>query len=230
MAAPLPTATKLITFDTYGTLIDWDTALREYTASLLTAKGSDLDPAAFHHSWYFDHALPAVSGPFMLYRDLLQTSLHDTLIAYGIEVEPTDGADVGDAMAEAEPFPDAVEALGNLANYAPLATISNSQADIITHSVKKLGDPFTYVFTGEVVQHYKPHPALFELVLNKAGVAPENTIHIAQSQYVDLPQSVPMGLATVWINRHHQTLQPGIPAPTLELHDLVDVTTNIGLT
>ena len=65
MAAPLPTRPKMFTFDTYGTLIDWDGALRVYIADLLRAKGSDLDPADFHRTWYMHYALPAVSGPFM---------------------------------------------------------------------------------------------------------------------------------------------------------------------
>ncbi|MEO3839813.1 HAD-IA family hydrolase [Streptomyces sp. B22F1] len=67
--------------------------------------------------------------------------------------------------------------------HAPLATISNSQRDIIDVSVRKLGDPFTYVFTGEAVGAYKPHRALFELVLGRAGVEPHEAVHVAQSQY-----------------------------------------------
>ncbi len=229
MAAPLPSRPKLFTFDTYGTLIDWDSALREYIADLLRAKGSDLDTRAFHHEWYFGFALPAVSGPFLIYRELLTTTLQQALRAAGVDVDPADAADVGDAMAAAQPFPDAVESLGQLAEYAPLATISNSQADIISESSRKLGNPFTYIFTGEVVKHYKPHQALFDLVLASAGAAPADTIHIAQSQYVDLPRSVPMGMATVWVNRHHQDLEPGTPAPTIEVHDMVDLDRRIGL-
>ncbi len=229
MAASLPFQPKLFTFDTYGTLIDWDGALREYIAALLRRKGSELDPTAFHRDWYLQYALPAVSGPFMSYRRLLSTTLHRGLTEAGVDVDLVDVADVGDAMAEAEPFPDAVESLAELAEHAPLATISNSQADIISCSVAKLGNPFTHVFTGEVVEHYKPHRALFDLVLKAEGVQPAEVVHIAQSQYVDLPRSVPMGLATVWVNRHHQALEPGTPAPTLEVFDMVKLADRLGL-
>jgi 2-haloacid dehalogenase len=214
MAAALPEAPRLITFDTYGTLIDWDTALRAHVGKLV----EDVD--AFHERWYTGYALPAVSGPFQLYRDLLKNTMAAALAEADVVVEPDELDALGDIMAQAEPFPDAVAVLAEVGRHAPLATISNSQADIIEVSARKLGHPFTYVFTGEVVRAYKPHPALFELVLERAGVAPHEAVHVAQSQFVDLPRSVPMGIPTVWINRKGQQRQPGIPAPTSELPDL----------
>jgi 2-haloacid dehalogenase len=229
MAAPLPAAPKLITFDTYGTLIDWDSALRRYVADLLTRHDSHQDAASFHHTWYYEYALPALSGRFQIYRELLSTTLQAALAAIDVSIDDDEAAGIGDAMAAAEPFSDSVEALGVIRQHAPLATISNSQHDIIEHSVRKLGSPFTYVFTGEDVQSYKPNPELFELVLERGGAAPQDIVHVAQSQYVDLPQSVPMGMPTIWINRHHQTRQPHVPEPTLTLHDLTGLPPALGL-
>jgi 2-haloalkanoic acid dehalogenase type II len=218
MAAPLPETPRLITFDTYGTLIDWDTALRTHVEKLFAANGIQLDVRTFYERWYYGHALPAVSGPFQLYRDLLTNTMAAALAEADVAaVEPDD---LGDVMAQSEPFPDAVAVLAELKAQVPLATISNSQRDIIEVSAHKLGDPFTYVFTGEVVEAYKPDPALFELVLQRAGVQPHEVVHVAQSQFVDLPRSVPMGIPTVWINRQGQDLAPGTPAPTAELPDL----------
>lgn len=229
MAAPLPQRPKLITFDTYGTLIDWDAALRDYMRALLARKGVELDVSSFHRDWYHEYALPAVKAPFMPYRELLRTTLRAALEASGVQLDANDGADIGDAMAAAEPFPDAVQVLAQLAAHVPLGTISNSQHDIISYSSKLLGEPFTYIFTGEDVRAYKPDAALFELVLARAGVQPDEAVHVAQSQYVDLPRSVPMGLATIWVNRQGQKLQPGTPEPTLELPDLTDLPSVVGL-
>lgn len=229
MAAPLPAVPRLITFDTYGTLIDWDSALRSQVRKLVAVSERVVDVDGFYQRWYYDHALPAVSGPFLLYRDLLRTTMATALAEAGVTVDDGELEALGDVMAAAEPFPDSVEVLGVLGRHVPLATISNSQRDIIESSARKLGDPFTHVITGEEVGSYKPHPALFELVLERAGVRPADVVHIAQSQYVDLPRSVPMGIPTVWINRQGQRLRPETPAPTAELPDLRGLPQLLGL-
>lgn len=127
MAAPLPAAPKLITFDTYGTLIDWDSALRRYVVDLLTRHGSNQDAASFHYTWYYEYAVPTLSGRFQIYRELLSTALQAAFAATDVSISDDEAAGIGDAMAAADPFSDSVEALGVLRQHAPLATISNSQ-------------------------------------------------------------------------------------------------------
>ncbi|MEO3756529.1 HAD-IA family hydrolase [Streptomyces sp. B6B3] len=229
MAAPLPAAPRLITFDTYGTLIDWDSALRGHLARLFAAEGVDLDVATFYERWYHGHALPALAGPFQLYRDLLRTTMAAALAEAGTAVAPAGLDALGDVMADADPFPDTVAVLAAARRHVPLATISNSQRGILRTSARRLGDPFTHAFTGEVVRAYKPDRALFDLVLTSAGVLPHEVVHVAQSQYVDLPRSVPMGIPTVWINRQGQTLRPETPPPTAELPDLSGLLSLLGL-
>lgn len=211
---------ELLTFDCYGTLIDWDSALRVYVTDVLAHKNVAVSPSEFYNTWYYENALPMLRGPFKLYRDLLRDSLQDTLRHYGATVNATDGNDFGDAMAQANPFPDTVEVLRELAKHFKLGIISNSQDDIVSHAVDRMENLFDVVLTAETTHAYKPNPALFELVLKEAGVDVSRTVHIAQSQYVDLPQSVPMGMRTIWINRNAQTLNPGTPAPHAELPDL----------
>jgi 2-haloacid dehalogenase len=159
-------------------------------------------------------------GPFLIYRQLLQNSLQDALREHGADVNPSDGADFGDAMAQADPFPETVDVLHRLAKRFRLATISNSQDDIISHAAARMDDLFDVVLTAETTRTYKPSPELFELVLRTAGVPAARTVHIAQSQYVDLPRSMSMGMRTVWINRNAQTLNPGTPEPHAVLPDL----------
>jgi len=220
MKLNLEPAPQLITFDTYGTLIDWESAIISYIAEMAEEKGEQLDARQFYRVWYYGYALPAVKGPFIPYRKLLKHTFQQALVAHRIPVEPNDGDTLGDAMAAAEPFPEVVEVLRKLKTKYRLATISNSEDDIISHAAEKLQQPFDFVITADTTHTYKPNPALFELVLARAGVDREHTLHVAQSQYVDLPRSVPMGIRTVWINRQDQKLLKETPTPDAILPDL----------
>lgn len=221
---------KLITFDCYGTLIDWRTGILAYLGEVLKKKGAGVGVEEFYRYWYFQQHLKHISGPFKLYRDVLRDSLKEAFEDFGLPVEPDDGADFGDAMEGWEPFTDSVGALRVLkeGGYA-LATISNSQHDIIEHAARKLGDPFDFVVTGEDVRAYKPDPRPFERTLEIAGASPAETLHVAQSQDVDLPRSVSMGMTTVWINRQGLTLNEGVPKPDHEFPDLAPLPGLLGL-
>ncbi|MGO4431005.1 hypothetical protein AB4Z54_72585, partial [Streptomyces sp. MCAF7] len=113
-AAPLPATPRLITFDTYGTLIDWDSALRGHMAQLFAGKGVKLDVAEFYQRWYYGFALPAVSGPFQLYRDLLKNTMAEALAEAKVDFDPAELDVLGDVMAQADPFPDTVAVLAEL--------------------------------------------------------------------------------------------------------------------
>jgi 2-haloacid dehalogenase len=227
MAAPLPSRPKLVTFDTYGTLIDWDGALRSYL-SLVFKPGFPV--AEFYQRWYYNHALSAVTTePFKLYRQLLTDTLLSACAEEGLEITREQAVRLGDVMADAPPFPDTIPVLNVLRKAFPLATISNSQEDILASSARRMNNPFTHMITGEVVGAYKPAPDLFERVLEQSGVKPHEVVHVAQSQYVDLPRSVPMGMPTIWINRQGQDLKPEHPNPTLELPSLLELPRALGL-
>jgi 2-haloacid dehalogenase len=220
---------KLLTFDCYGTLIDWDSGIRAYLAGVLARKDAAIDLEEFYRGWYYEHELKAIAGPFMPYREVLRVSLQGALREFSLPVEPDDGTDFGTAMETWEPFPESVAVLATLAKSYSLAVISNSQHDIIKHAVAKLGDPFTYVVTAEDAMAYKPAARPFELTLDKAGVSAGDTLHIAQSQMVDLPRSKAMGIRTVWINRHAEQLRPGTPQPDYVLADLHPLPDLLGL-
>jgi 2-haloacid dehalogenase len=210
----------LLTFDCYGTLIDWETGIRAYLTGVLASKPGAPDLETFYRHWYEEREIPTIGGPFLPYRQVLQQSLQAALADFGLPVRPEDGADFGTAMEGWAPFPEAPGVLARLATRYRLAVISNSQHDIIRHAVAKLGNPFTYVITAEDARAYKPDPRPFALALATASAQPAETIHIAQSQLVDLPRSIPLGMRTIWINRNAETLRPGVPAPHWELPDL----------
>ena len=225
MIRPRP---KLLTFDCYGTLIDWATGIRAYLGEVLAEKNAAVDPGAFYGCWY-GRQLEEIFGPFKLYREVLRDSLQAALRDFELSVEPDDGADFGTAMEGWEPFPESVEVLAKLEERYTLIVVSNSQRDIIFHAVEKLGSPFEHVVTAEDVRAYKPDPRPFERALELGGAEPEETLHVARSQDVDLPRSVPMGMRTAWINRTGEPLRPGVPEPDHKLPDLRPLLGLLGL-
>lgn len=220
---------KLLTFDCYGTLIDWESGARAYLGNLLRQKEATVDLEAFYGSWY-ERQLQHISGPFKLYREVLRDSLQDALEDNDLPMTPDDGEDFGEAMERWEPFPESARVLSSLrkAGYT-LTVLSNSQHAIIRHAVEKLGDPFDHVVTAEDAGAYKPDPRPFEKALELAGATREETVHVCRSQEVDLPRSVPMGIITVWINRGREPLREGVPEPDYQLTDLEGLLGLLGL-
>ena len=228
MAALMDQEPKLVTFDCYGTLIDWGAGINAYLQRVLDEKDPTVNLETFYPVWY-ERQLQEISGPFKLYRDVLKDSLQSALRDLDLPVEPGDGEDFGDAMEMWDPFPESVEILARLREKYSLAVISNSQHDIISPAVEKLGHPFAYVVTAEDVSAYKPDAKPFERTLELAGVTVRDTVHVARSQDVDLPRSVPMGMRTVWINRNSEPLKAGVPEPDHELPDLRQLPELLGL-
>lgn len=211
---------KLLTFDCYGTLVDWETGVHAYLERVLRRKEATVDLEAFYGRWY-ERQLEHIAGRFMLYRDVLRDSLKDALRDFALPVDPGDGEDFGTAMEEWEPFPESAGVLAGLKETGyTLTAVSNSQHDIISHAVEKLGQPFDHVVTAEDVGAYKPDLRPFERALALADAAPAETVHVCRSQEVDLPRSVPMGMPTVWINRASESLKDGVPEPGYQLPDL----------
>ncbi len=216
--------TKLITFDTYGTLIDWDAGLAEYLRPLLAERGWTATPREFYQTWYNGFALRAVRDePYRPYRQLLQETLKAALATLGLEVRDEDGADFGSAMAESQPFDDAIEMLRELRKSYKVATISNSQHDILRRSSELMENPFDAMFTAEDTLAYKPNTKLLDLAIDHFGVSKDEVVHVGQAQFVDLPMSIPMGVTTVWINRQSQELAGGTPEPDAVLPDVRDL-------
>ena len=225
MIGPRP---KLVTFDCYGTLVDWAAGIRAYLGEILAHKNAEVDLETFYGRWY-GRQLKEISGPFKPYREVLRDSLQTALRDFGLPAGPDDGTDFGTAMEGWEPFPESVGVLAKLKARYALAVVSNSQRDIISCAVEKLGSPFEHVVTAEDVRAYKPDPRPFERALKLGGATPEETLHVARSQDVDLPRSVPMGIRTAWINRAGEPLRPGVPEPDHELPDLRPLLGLLGL-
>ena len=221
-----PAAVRALTFDCYGTLIDWETGIRGYLRRLLDAKGGQhVGVERFYHHWYHECELPTIAGPFMPYQAVLQTSVQRALRDFGLEVRPDDGADFGEDMKTWRPFPDTHDVLTQLARRYPLCIVSNTTRAIIERSIALMDVKFAHVVTAEDVRVYKPDRRIFDTALATLGLAAGPAVlHVFQSTIVDLPTAVRLGLQTAWINRQHQELPAELPRPDSIFTDLAPLT------
>jgi 2-haloacid dehalogenase len=207
---------EALTFDCYGTLIDWETGiLAGLRGSLAGLRPRPSDDELLERYGQAEAALEA--GPYLHYREILARGLAEVCRAYG--VEPTDGAaDVfGGSVPDWPAFPDSMAALARLKTRFRLGVITNCDEDLFAGSSRRLGVEFDWVVTAESIGSYKPNPRNFTIALERLGVPRERVLHVAQSLFHDHVPAGRLGLSSVWIDRRHGLTGSGA-TPAAEAH------------
>lgn len=199
---------KVLTFDCYGTLIDWETGIWDALQPLLMSNGrGDItrEKALEAHSKY--EGQQQIDSPSMLYTDLL-ASVHK-LFAGHFELQTSDRMDseFGQAIAHWPAFPDTADALRYLKTRYKLVILSNVSRDGFAASNRKLGVEFDAVYTAEDAGSYKPASAnfeyMFEYLAKDLGMQRSDILHTAQSLFHDHVPAKKFDLANAWIDRQH---------------------------
>jgi 2-haloacid dehalogenase len=202
-------AVEVLSFDCYGTLIDWETGILASLRSVLGRSASAAPDDALLEA-YARHEARLEAEPWKPYRQILREALTQTVAERGVTVPPSARAALGGSVADWPAFADSVDALARLRQRFGLAVITNCDNDLFDYSDVKLGRPFTWRITAQLVGSYKPNRRNFEFALQRIGLPPERIVHVAQSLYHDHVPAQAMGLRTVWVNRRHD--RPGFGA------------------
>ena len=185
-----------LTFDCYGTLIDWESGITGYLQPLLARYDVHvIDEFLLEAFAELEPQLQAEGGA---YREVLARLLQRLGERLAFKPKPEELAGFANGIERWPTFADTVEALQALAGRFELAVVSNIDDDLFAHSAKRLQAPFAHVVTAQQAQAYKPAPRVFELALRR--VKPP-VLHVAQSRYHDIVPAAQAGLDTVWINR-----------------------------
>jgi 2-haloalkanoic acid dehalogenase type II len=194
----------VLTFDCYGTLIDWETGLYAAMQPLLTKGGITLESDAVLERFADRESAQEKATPRMLYCDMLAEVHRQLADDWGVAMTETEhqrfGASVGDWPA----FPDSVAALQYLKQHYKLVILSNVDRNSFAGSNRRLGVAFDAIYTAQDVGSYKPDPANFRYLLEHLaalGHAKDDILHTAQSLYHDHATAKQFGLASAWINR-----------------------------
>lgn len=189
-----------ISFDCYGTLIDWESGILGYLRPLLKHKGHSL-PDAQILSLYSEFEPREQSGDYRSYREVLASVVRDFARELHFDVTKAEASGLADSLFEWTPFPDTVPALRMLKSSFRLAVLSNIDDDLFQYSAQKLQVPFDRVVTAQQARSYKPCLRNFELLLETLSVPHPRLLHVAESLYHDVAPAASLGIATVWVNR-----------------------------
>ena len=197
---------KILTFDCYGTLIDWDTGIASALAPWLEREKVSLpirDVLAAHgqHEYALEQEFPS-----MRYSELLGHVLKRIGEEFGAKVTDEDAERYGESVREWPAFADSVEALKYLKQHFQLVILSNVDRESFKYSNAKLGVAFDAIFTAEEIGSYKPDPGNFRYLLAKLeadGIEQHEILHVAESLHHDHVPAQKLGLKTCWIHRQH---------------------------
>lgn len=200
---------EALTFDCYGTLIDWETGILAALRASLAVHG--LEPSDDELLGRYSRAeATAEAGPYLRYREVLARCLRQVSGHYGVEPSDTAAAAFGASVADWPAFPDSTAALRRLKARFRLGVITNCDDDLFAASNVRLGVEFDWVVTAQSVGSYKPDSRNFEAAFARMGLPRERILHVAQSLFHDHVPARRLGLSTVWIDRRHD--RPGFGA------------------
>ena len=190
----------VLTFDCYGTLIDWEAGLLAALRPSLTAHGVGVDDDSALQA-FARHEAEIEAGPYRRYREVLGEVLKAMLGEAGATPSPEEVAAFGGSVADWPAFPDSAAALARLHERFKLGVITNCDDDLFAASEARLGTAFDWVVTAQQAKRYKPNPRGFELMFERVGLPPARILHVAQSLFHDHVTAKRLGLSTIWVDR-----------------------------
>lgn len=209
-----------LSFDCYGTLIDWESGIAAVLSPWAQEVGLELTDEQLLLAYADNEAKAEAEHPAALYSDILADAFRRTGGVLGAEVSQDWARRLGQSVPEWPAFTDSHDALASLAESYQLIILSNVHRAGFTGSNERLGVKFDHIITAEDVGAYKPAPnhfAALDVALSEREIPRSRLLHVAQSLFHDHVPAKEHGLDSVWINRRHD--RPGwgaTPEPSAE--------------
>lgn len=202
---------RWLTFDCFGTLIDWRHGIRTTGELLFPRRGDDFLAA------YIDLEAEVESdGPFRRYRAVLTETTRRIATRLGLDLKQDDATALVSTIPYWPPFADVGPALGALKKEGwKMALLTNCDRDLIAQTQRRLPVAFDAVVTAEDVSAYKPNHAHFKLFQSTFGSSADVWIHVAQSYFHDIKPTHELGIKRIWVNRQGEKDDPSIAGATI---------------
>jgi 2-haloacid dehalogenase len=218
---------RLITFDCYGTLIDWENGMLASLRPLFSRDGRKTDDTRLLEL-YGEIEAELEAGPYLPYRQVLAQTAQEIGRRLGMEVSQQQGREFAESLTRWKPFVDTLPALEALARRFQLAIISNVDDDLIAETRKKLPVDFAFVVTAQQMKSYKPAQQNFLEAVHRSGLEKSQVMHAGQSLYHDIAPANALGITNVWVNRPSVrpgsgAARPGTATPTYQVRTLAEL-------
>lgn len=203
---------EVLTFDCYGTLIDWETGIWDALHSVFASHRIqiEVDQAL---ELYGELEAEVEQEPYREYKKVLSTVLNRLGLRLGFVPTSAELESFSRSVKNWPAFPDSSRALQKLEQKYKLAIISNIDDDLFAFSAERLQTNFEWIITAQQVKSYKPSLNNFQFAFERIAVPQNKILHVAQSLYHDMVPAKALGLSTVWINRRRDKLGFGATPP-----------------
>jgi 2-haloacid dehalogenase len=209
-----------LTFDCYGTLIDWERGI--LNAFQLVLSRHEVAPTEDELlEAYGRHEEANERGPYRTYRDVLALTARGVCADLGVAADDPAVAAFAGSVGDWPAFADTAAALRRLKARFRLGVLTNCDDDLFAASNRRLGVDFDWVVTAQQARGYKPRIENFEALFARVDVPRERILHVAQSLFHDHVPAKSLGMTTVWIDRRHDKPGFGATLPAEATPDLV---------
>lgn len=218
---------EILTFDCYGTLIDWEEGILASLHSVLAAHEKNIADTEIL-KLYAEFEAQAEMGEYRPYREVLNTVVQRFGEEFHFVPSAREINSLADSLGRWQPWPDTVTALHALRKQFRLAIISNVDDDLFAATLTQLQVDFSQIITAQQARAYKPSLKIFELALSRLHVPAHRILHVGQSLYHDVLPAQSLGLSTVWVNRPSRRSGVGAvrqaeASPDLQVHSLAEL-------
>ncbi len=195
------TLPKAITFDCYGTLIDWESAIQRFFAQILAERSIEgIDPRTLQKEWE-EIQFRYIQEQYRPYRQVLRDTMKMAFDKFHLPYDEQDVGTFADSMGHWQPFPDTKDAIIDLQKYVKVALITNTDNAIIAETERTIGVKFDEIITAEQARAYKPGHEGFLLARERLGLQVSEIWHAGFGFKYDIVPATELGYTTVWVNR-----------------------------
>jgi len=210
---------SVLTFDCYGTMIDWERGIFSALRPVLAAHQKKITDVALLET-YSELEFAAEQQGYQSYWDVLESVVRGFGNRLGFTPTEAEVRSLPESIKTWQPFPDTVAALHKLKSQYRLAVISNIDDDLFALTAPKLKVSFDHVITAQQARCYKPCSKIFRMAQERMDVSPGQWLHVGQSVYHDVIPAKSLGIATVWVNRPSPRAGAGATKAATEKPDL----------
>jgi 2-haloacid dehalogenase len=215
---PIPKNVSFVTFDVYGTLIDWETGVYEAFAREAARDDFEIDRSVLIPLFH-EISREIEAGSYELYAEVLRRTAIEIAKRIGWRLEPSRSGFLPDSVQRWKPFRETNPQLNKLAKRYNVGLLSNIDDKLLGQTRRHIAIDFDLVVTAQQVRSYKPEPAHFTECARRIG-GKRGWVHVASSYYHDVVPCVKQRVPVIWVNRSKEKLEPSAKKPTAEVTNL----------